>query len=183
MARIQLISTPYAAKSIISSGQECVNLYAEIVAPIDPQAPSQTVYYPTPGSTVYSDPLFARETRATYRTSLNTAFVVIGPNVYFLNSGGVLILIGTIADRPSKVYFADNGQVAVLVDGVNGYVIDLPTNRLAIIIDPNFYSADYAALLDTFFIFNRSGTDQFFISVHLMLAMECLQIVLFLMVV
>lgn len=164
MARIQLISSPYAGKSVIASGQECINLYAEINASLDPQAPSQTTYYPTPGSTVYADPLFLKTARASYRTSLDTAFYVVGQNVYFLSDNQVLIFIGAIADLQSQIYFSDNGQVAVFVDGVNGYVIDLPTNTLGIITDPNFYGADYVVLLDTFFIFNRPKTNQFYIS-------------------
>ena len=84
--------------------------------------------------------------------------------MYFLASNQVLIFIGAIADRQSQIYFSDNGLVCVFVDGLNGYVIDLATNTLGIITDPNFYPADYVALLDTFFIFNRAGTNQFFIS-------------------
>lgn len=164
MPRVQLISTPYAGRSVIASGQECVNLYAEINASLDPQAPAQTTYYPTAGTLLYADPAFLKKARGSYRTSLNTAFYVVGQNVYFLTDAKNLIFIGAIADLPSQIYFADNGLVCILVDGQNGYVIDLATNTLGIIIDPNFYPADYVALLDTFFIFNRSGTDQFFIS-------------------
>ena len=165
LKRVQLISTPYAGKSKIASGQECVNLYAEINANLDPQAPSTTTYYPTPGSTIYSTPPnFVGEARATYRTSAGTAFVVVGQNVYFLTPTANLIFLGAIANLPSQVYFSDNGIVAVLCDGENGYVIDLATNQIGFINDPNFYPADYVSLLDTFFIFNRSGTDQFFIS-------------------
>ena len=58
MARIELISSPYAGRSVISSGQECVNLYAEIVATIDPQAPAKVTYYPTPGTSLYANPNF-----------------------------------------------------------------------------------------------------------------------------
>ena len=164
MARIELISTPYSGRSVIASGQECVNMYAEINASLDPQAPSKTTYYPIAGTKLFADPAFLKKARASYRTSLGTAFYVVGQNVYFLTSIRTLIFIGAIADRQSQVYFSDNGLVAVLVDGLNGYVIDLPTNTLGIITDPNFYPADYVALLDTFFIFNRAKTNQFFIS-------------------
>lgn len=164
MARIELISTPYAGRSVIASGQECVNLYAEINASTDPQAPAKTTYYPTPGTSLYANPAFLKTARASYRTSLGTAFYVVGQNVYFLNAGGVLIFLGAIADRQSQIYFSDNGIVATFVDGLNGYVIDLATNTLGIITDPNFYPADYVALLDTFFIYNRAGTNQFFIT-------------------
>lgn len=162
--RIELISSAYDGKSIIASGQEQINLYAEINAS-DPQAPAKVTYYPTPGTELYSDSGFIGISRGCYRTSLGTAFYVIAQNVYFLSSAGVLIFIGAIANRLSQIKFSDNGIVCVMVDGVNGYVIDLATNTLGIITDPNFYSADYVALLDTFFIFNVSGTNQFFISV------------------
>ncbi len=162
--RVELISAPYDGKSIIASGQECVNLYAEINNK-DPQAPAKVTYYLTPGTTVYADPLFEKAARGSYRTSLGTAFYVVGQNVYFLTSAQTLIFIGAIADRASQIIFSDNGIVCVFVDGVNGYVIDLATNALGIIIDPNFYGADYVALLDTFFIFNVPDTNQFYISV------------------
>lgn len=164
MARIELISTPYAGRSVIASGQECVNLYAEINAEKDPQSPSKTTYYPTPGTTLYASPSFLKKARGSYRTSLDTAFYVVGQNVYFLTSVNTLILIGAIADRQSQVYFSDNGLVCVMTDGLNIYVIDLPTNTLSIVLDPNAYPADFVRLLDTFFIFNRAGTNQFFIS-------------------
>lgn len=163
-SRIALISSPYAGKSVIASGQECVNLYAEINEG-DQQAPAPVTYYLTPGTVLYADPVFVKKARGSYRTSLGTAFYVVGQNIYFVTSIGTLILIGAIADRQSQISFSDNGIVCVLVDGVNGYVIDLTTNNLGIIIDPNFYGADYVTLLDTFFIFNRPLTNQFYITV------------------
>lgn len=163
MARVELISSAYAGKSVIASGQECVNLYAEINQQ-DPQAPAQVTYYPTPGTAAYAIPLNADNSRGCYRTSKGTAFYIVGPTVYFLNSSGILLNVGTIADRESQVYFADNGIVCVFVDGANGYVVDLETNNIGIITDANFYGADFVALLDTFFIFNRPLTNQFYIS-------------------
>ena len=162
--RVELISSAYDGRSIIASGQECVNLYAEINA-ADPQAPARVTYYPTPGTEVYTNPVTEDNSRGCYRTSVGTAFYVVGSAVYFLNSSGLLVSLGNIADRQSQISFSDNGIVCVLVDGANGYVIDLATNSLGIITDPNFYGADYVALLDTFFIFNNPGTNQFYISV------------------
>jgi hypothetical protein len=164
MARIELLSVPYSGRSIISSGQECVNLYAEINASDDPQAPAKTTYYPTPGTELYIDPNFARSVRGEYRTSVGTAYAVIGPNLYFVLSNQTMVLIGNVADRTSQVYFSDNGLCVVVVDGVHGYVIDIVTNAFAQITDPNFYGADFVVVLDTFFCFNRPATNQFFIS-------------------
>src|SRR6185436_16711449 len=157
MARVELISSAYAGRSVIASGQECVNLYAEINEG-DPQAPAKVTYYPTPGTVLYVDPAFVRSARGAYRTSIGTAYYVVGPNVYYVLNNQTVVLIGNIADRLSQIKFADNGLTVVLVDGVNGYVIDINTNTFAQIADPNFYGADFVALLDTFYIFNRPAT-------------------------
>lgn len=163
MGRITLQSAPYTGRSLIASGQEAVNLYPE---KNDAQAPVPITWYPVPGSSFYADPNFARNVRCTYRTRLGTAaFVVVGPRVYLLDNAQHLTLIGFIADRQSQVYIADNGLVAVLVDGSpNGYAINLTTNAFAPIIDPSFYGADFVIFLDTFFVFNRPATNQFYIS-------------------
>lgn len=163
--RIPLISSAYSGRSVIASGQECVNLYAEINEG-DPQAPVQVIYYPTPGLDLYaenSEYLF--KARGTYRTSVGTAYYVVGQNVYFVGVDNTLTVIGIIADRDSLIKFTDNGLVVLLVDGVNGYVIEMGTNNFAPIVDPNFYGADWVDLLDTFFILNRPDTNQFYITV------------------
>ncbi len=164
MSRLPLLSASYAGKSVIASGQECVNLYSEVNANVDPQAPVPITYYETPGSILHVNSNINAKVRGEYRTSIDTAYFVVGPNVYYLASDKTTILIGSIADTPTQVYFKDNGLAVVLVDGVSGYVISMLSNAFAKIIDPNFYSADFVDLLDTFFIFNNAGTNQFFIS-------------------
>jgi hypothetical protein len=163
--RVPLTGSSYAGKSIIASGQETVNLYAE-VNNADPESPVPVTYYPTAGTYLYatSAPANLSAVRGEYRTSIGTAYCVIGNIVYSVSTAGTLSSLGNIANLPSQVYFSDNGLACVLVDGTNGYAIDLITNNKGQITDPNFYGADYVALLDTFFIFNRPGTSQFFIT-------------------
>lgn len=163
MARIELLGKPYNGKSVIASGQEAINLYAESNSG-DPQSPVQITYYPTPGSAIWANPNNVNKVRGAYRTSIGTAYVVVGTNLYFLTEVQSLVFIGFVADRPSQIIMADNGLVTVLTDGVNGYVIDMQTNDFAQILDPNFYGASYVAYLDTFFIFNRPNTNQFYIT-------------------
>lgn len=163
--RIPLVSAPYAGQSVISSGQECINLYAESVAKTDPQSPTPITYYQTPGTKLFGQNTeYAFPARGMYRTSKDTAYYVVGQQVYFVGTDGTLTVIGIITERPSRVYMKDNGLVIVLVDGVNGYVIDIVSNAFAQITDPNFLGADFIELLDTFFIFNRPDTNQFYIS-------------------
>lgn len=167
--RLALLSASYSGQSIIASGQECVNLYPEINANTDPQAPAPVTYYQTPGSELFVDLKVNAKVRGEYRTSIDTGYAVVGPSVFYIAYDNITgnptaIQIGSIADTPSQVYFKDNGLCVVLVDGVSGYVIDMTSNAFAQITDPNFYPADFVDLLDTFFIFNRSGSNQFFIS-------------------
>lgn len=167
--RLPLNSASYAGQSVIASGQECVNLYPEINATIDPQAPVPVTYYQTPGSELFINLNINAKIRGEYRTSIDTAYVVVGPSVYYIaydhiTNSPTAIQIGSIADSPTQVYFKDNGLCVVLVDGTSGYVIDMASNSFAKIIDANFYGADFVDLLDTFFIFNNPGTNQFFIS-------------------
>jgi hypothetical protein len=164
--RIALVSNAYAGKSIISSGQECCGLYAESVAALDPQAPTPVTYYLTPGTKLYAQNAeYPFPARGCYRTSRGTAYYVVGQNLYFVGEDATLTNIGILADRPSQVKMKDNGLVVVLVDGVNGYVIDMVSNDFAQITDPNFYGADYVELVDSFFVFNRPNTNQFYISI------------------
>lgn len=161
MSRVPLAGKAYVERSGIANAQETVNLYAESNQD-DPQAPTPFTYYPTPGSTALAQGIVDK-IRCSYRTSTGLAYIVIGPNVYNLNINA-LVLIGNIPDNQSQVYMADNGAVAVLVDGTGGWAIDLTTNQFALIVDPSFYGADFVVYQDTFFIFNRPNTNQFYIS-------------------
>src|SRR5665213_381159 len=162
MARIPLTGKAYVERSIISGSMETINLYAEENK--DDTRPVPFTYYPTPGSILFNPiaPAIPAKTRCTYRTSTVLAYCIIGAVVYFVSNNGLLTEIGVIGDNPSQCYMADNGIVAVIVDGTsNGYVIELATNLFAPIVDPSFYGANFVVYLLTFFVFNRPGTNQF----------------------
>lgn len=162
--RIPLTGRAYVERSKIAGAMETINWYAEL-NDADSTAPTPITYYPTPGVTLKSSPNTAAKSRCTYRTSIGTAYTVIGPTVYFYATNGALVFVGTIPDIPSQVIMSDNGLVAILVDGTGtGYAIDLITNDFAPITDPSFYGANFVVYLLTFFVFNRPGTNQFYIS-------------------
>lgn len=162
--RLPLTGRAYQERSLIASTLATVNLYAEINVD-DSQAPVPVTYYQTPGHVLFTkDITNVNKVRCNYRTSIGTAYTVIGTTVYFVNANQTLSVVGFVADRPSQIYMADNGLAVVLVDGVNGYAIDIVTNDFGQIIDPAFYGADFVVFQDTFFCFNRPGTNQFYIS-------------------
>jgi hypothetical protein len=161
--RIPLLAGAYQARSVIASAQRCVNLYPELNTD-DPQAPVPVTHYPTPGLVLKAQTSNNAPIRGLYRSSKGTAYVVSGPNVYFLASDYSFVLVGNIPPSPSQIYFADNGLTVVLVDGVSGWAIDMASNIFGQIIDPSFYGAAFVVYLDTFFVFNRPNTNQFYIS-------------------
>lgn len=162
--RVPLVSGPYQARSLIASAQRSINLFPESNEG-DPQAPVPTTTYPTPGLNYFSKSTVNKGVRQTYRSTAGKLYSVIGPNVYYIDNGGVRTLLGTIADKLTTCFFSDNGLVIVLVDGsVNGYAIDMSDNSFGNIIDPSFYGADYVAYFDSYFVFNRPNTNQFYIS-------------------
>lgn len=165
MSRIPLTGRAYVERSVIANAQETINLYGEVNTD-DPAAPVQVTYYPTPGTESFAtlDEVDQAENRCTYRTSIGTAYSVIGSKVYSVQTSGALVFVGNIADRPSQVIMADNGLALVLVDGDQGWAIDLATNDFGEIIDASFYGADFVVFLDTFFVFNRPDINQFYIS-------------------
>lgn len=163
--QIPLVGGAYKDRSPIASAQETINLYPEKNKGNNNSFP--VTHYLTPGSTIFATPPVAVTNRCTYRTTLGTAYTVVGTNVYFVAPNGALIFVGAIPDLISQVYMADNGLVVVLTDGVNGFAINMADNAFGQIIDAAFYGADFVVFLDTFFVFNRPDTNQFYISLSM----------------
>lgn len=166
MSRIPLLGGAYRDRSLIASAQETINLIPE--KNTNAQAPAPVTHYLTPGTRLFATPPVQDNSRCCYTTSLGTCYTVVGVNIYFVATNGAMVLIGSIPDRESQVIMADNGLVLILVDGVDGFAIDLVTNDFGIIVDAAFpYGASTVAFLDTFFIFNRPNTNQFYISLSM----------------
>ncbi|VVE31615.1 hypothetical protein PEP31012_03708 [Pandoraea eparura] len=160
--RVLLKGGAYTARSIIADAQRCVNLYPEN-NPEDAEAP--VTHYPTPGLRVYSTPPIAGESRCIYTASNGQRFEVVASNVYAVSSIGAYTLLGNLTTTTGPVSIQDNGIDAVVVDGSpTGFTIHLGTNVWAQITDPAFYGADRVDYVDGYFIFNKPGTQQFYIS-------------------
>lgn len=93
-------------------------------------------------------------------------YVVAGNMVYSIDSNGAETSLGTINTSSGPVSMAHNDastKELVLVDGVDGWEYDT-ANGLVQITDPEFLPADVVTYQDGYFIFNRAGTAQFFLS-------------------
>jgi hypothetical protein len=159
--RIPLVGGAYTARSVIAEAQRCLNLYPES----NPQdAPTPVTHYPTPGLRLLATAPVGGVVRGLYRFSNGLGLIaVVGNKVYYVSPSWVFTLLGTIGTTSGQVSIADNGTTAVLVDGsASGYTINLNTNAFATISDPAFYGADRVEFLDTYLLFNKPGTPQFY---------------------
>lgn len=95
------------------------------------------------------------------------AYIVSGNQVFQLSSaeGTAIELTGNLNTSVGPVQMADNGTHVLLVDGTNGYTIDLSAPALETIVDPNFYDdARTVTYQGGYFILEVPGTSNFFLS-------------------
>lgn len=164
--RVALNGGFYRGRGLIASAQRCLNLFPERTPP-ESGPPTPTITLLTPGlrrlcaAHVVTDEVSG--CRLLYTASNGDLYAVIGRKVYFVTSAWTQTEIGTIPLNTTLCSMRDNGLVAVLVDGSpTGYYIDLETRTMTTIDDEAFYGADVVEYLDTFFIFNRPNTNQFY---------------------
>lgn len=161
--KIPLLGGMYEARSVVASAQRCVNLYPEKNAQ---DAPFPITCQLTPGLVQLIAPT-GSPSRCCFTASNGNLYEVVGGTVYFTNSNWVRSPLGQIAALTTPVSMADNGLAVLLVDGTSaGYTIDLATNKFAAVSgqDGAFYGGTRVDFVDTFFILNRPGTSQWYVS-------------------
>ena len=167
MTRVLLSGGAYQSRSIISGATRSVNLFPER-NPSEDEPPVPVTQYPTPGLVRnYSHP-GGGSVRIIYQASSSKLYTVIGGDVLLLDpttTPWTGTSIGSIAPGANPVSMADNGVKLILVDGsANGWTIDLATQAFAPIVAAGFYGADSVLYVDTYFVLNKKGTQQFYIS-------------------
>ena len=91
------------------------------------------------------------------------AFAVTSSKLYEIFANGVYVELGDV-DFAGRVVMEDNGIQIVMVDGFKGYYFDSQTNKVKQLTGDGWYPAKTVAYQDGYFIFERKGTGQFFIS-------------------
>ena len=176
MTKVALAGGAYEARSVIASAQRCLNLYSEPV-PEAQGEPMPATHYPTPG-TRFLNSVGPGPIRGIRQATTGAIYVVSGMGVYLVDPGTWAgTYLGTITPGlTTPVSMADNGLDMVIVDGTpnQGWRITLASNTFGPIPNPDgtFYGADRVDYLDTFFLFNKPGTPQFYSSDSLALTFD-----------
>jgi len=159
--RIPIVGPSYRARSLNEAADTCINLYPE-VSEIDN---SVSALYGTPGCRTIAILPGSGEVRGLFVPAIGKMIAVQGDAVYRVDGNmNVVQCTGELLTKTGQVCIAENGIVAVIVDGTNGYVLDLTSNNVSEITDPAFYGADKVGFIDGYFVFNKPGTQQFYIS-------------------
>src|ERR1035437_2530848 len=104
--------------------------------------------------------------RGSYTTTKGQSFRVVDGHLQQLTGSTIPLTvtsIGTLLTTSGNVSFADNGVLMVIVDGTNGYAVNLNTGTatgFAQIIDANFYGGNIVLQYDGYFVFNKPDTDR-----------------------
>lgn len=167
--KIDFSQGAYLARSLSASAQQQINLYSENNPP---DSPHKLTLYPTPGLRLLADytGTISGRCRGLYWTSsfarFGDLYAVFGTTFVRINSDLTVHIIGTIgADTGYPVSMVDNGTDLFIVDGSSqGWTYGLVSNAFAACTDPAFYGSNRVDFIDTFFIFCRPATQQWYIS-------------------
>ena len=166
MAKAALVTGAYQTKSVIAGAQRCINLFLE-------KNPDAAVFpfthYPTPGLTTLTT-AGVNGWRGLFSASNGTLYGVCYNNVYAISSTWSLTLLGSITSTSGPVSMVDNGVYLFIVDGtpLGGWTVQLSGNIFApvdnVADQGGFYGSNQVNFVDGYLVFNRPGTNQWYIS-------------------
>jgi hypothetical protein len=166
MPQVPFVGASYQERSKNLDAQACINFFP--VMGESGSAKSVAALYGTPGTRRLTQLDDAPVRGIHVPTNGGALLIVSGASVYRvvigLNVATSITKIGSVEAGTTPVCITDNGAQAVIVNGTKGYVVDLTTNTVLQIADPAFYGASSVDILITYMIFNRPGTNQFYIS-------------------
>jgi hypothetical protein len=161
--QVELTGGFYQAKNLVAGAQRCLNLFPETN---QKDSPFPVTHYLTPGLLLLAEDGDNTIWRCLYRSTSGNLFGVIDDEIVYIESDGTRNLLGTLASGTTPVSMMDNGLALIIVDGTSdGYAVDLASLDFAPIVGAGaFYGSDRVDFTDTYFLFNRPSTNQWYIS-------------------
>lgn len=141
------------------SSERLVNCFVERQAP---EAKSPSPIFGTPGMTQFAD-VGSGPIRGRWNFQ-GLLYVVSGTQLWSVSTAGAGTLIGDGILGQNPVGISDNGVQLCVVNGLGGFIFTLATGVFGPITDPNFFPAFTVTFMDGYFIFDRAGTNEWFIS-------------------
>lgn len=160
MAKFPFIGPSYTSRSVNFDCQRAVNIFP--VMSESGTSKNISALCGTPGLMTFC-------TFPTYpnRQSIEIAgraFAVSGNALYEVFSDGTYLARGTLQTAAGPISMSYNASQICIVDGPNGYILNLTTNAFQQITSPGWLGADTVTYMDGYFIFNRPNTGVYYIS-------------------
>ena len=159
MIKLPLVGPAYKMQSQSISCQNCINWYPQTIE--YPNGSRVAALMPTPGlKKIFTSDLTV--TRCLYVLSNGALLAVIGKKLYHSKATKFeLIEVGLISAL-GTVRIADNGQVAIIVNGTYTYALDLKTLELTRLSGSTIPRSTHVLFLDGRFVVNKANTGQFY---------------------
>lgn len=90
-------------------------------------------------------------------------YAVSGEGLYSIDANGFVTQLGDGIAGSAPVSMADNGTQLCIVNGVSGWIYSVG-DGFQQITSPAFYPANTVNFFDGYFVFDRAGTNEFFLS-------------------
>lgn len=156
---VPLFGIGVTGKSVNVNAQERLNLYCELQT--DPETNTLAIYG-TPGLAPESN-YGSNPARGAYSMG-DFKYYVVSDTLWQEANDGTMTNRGTLLTTGGKVNMIDNGTQIIIVDGTYGYIYNTVTTVFAQITDVDFPGADTVTFQNGYFIVNRPGTGEFYIS-------------------
>jgi hypothetical protein len=162
------IGPSYTLSSVNYECQRTINMYPELNELGTGKDAEVGSLIGTPGLSLLAS-IGAGPHRGSWFTSTGVLYVVSGNTVYNVTSSWVATSVGTLQTSTGQVSMADNGYlngygVLVIVDGPNGYYVNLTTNILTQITDLQWLGSNLVSYQDGYFIFCAPNSNEFYLS-------------------
>lgn len=154
------IAQSYTTNSLPLNASRVVNMFAEMEIP-DARSKANIGIFMHPGTAPFancgSGPIIA------FTTMGGLVYALTGDSLFRIEHNGVATYLGHTSVSTNGCSVDNNGTTICWVDGVTGWTYNTTTG-VHQITDINFFPSNTVTYFDTYFVFVRKGTQQFFIS-------------------
>lgn len=168
---IELGDFPFASPFYSIGRELCQNLLLETAQSDDAKMKYYLLKIPGLRRIGAPHPVNLGACRGQFVASNKRLFSVNGTKLYEVFKNGSRIELGTLNSTASKVAFAENGNLLMIVDGTSGYILRYKDNNFAVITDEYFpgnsegtLAPTHLVYLDTYFIVNVPNTNEYYYS-------------------
>ena len=160
----------YEARSPFVDAQQSINWFPE--PNNQPGAKTPMALYPTPGLQTYINaPTLASISAAPVRllysppSRRELLVAVVGNKLLVFTPSGASFAVASsdIQSNVGPCSAADNATTILIVDGTErGYTVNISTGAISTVSSEGFYGGDVVQCLDSYFVLNKPGTNQFY---------------------